>query len=70
MIEVKDIWKTYGDKLAKKIRYELKKSGFKDKFDVVFSSEEPKCEEMGSFMAVTGSFGLTICSLVVKRLIS
>ena len=70
MIEVKDIWKTYGDKLAKKFRYELKKAGFSKKFDVVFSSEEPKCEEMGSFMAVTGSFGLTLCSVVVKRLLS
>jgi len=69
MIEVKDIWKTYGDKLAKKFRYELKKAGFKGKFDVVFSPEEPRCEEMGSFMAVTGSFGLTLCSLVVKRLL-
>ncbi len=69
LIEVKGIWKTYGDKLAKKFRYELRKSGFKDDFDVVFSSEEPKCEELGSFMAVTGSFGLIICSLVVKRLI-
>jgi len=70
MIEIKDIWKTYGDKLAKKFRYELKKAGFSKKFDVVFSSEEPKCEEMGSFMAVTGSFGLTLCSVVVKRLLS
>jgi len=69
LIEVKDIWKTYGDKLAKKFRYELKKAGFKGKFDVVFSPEEPRCEDMGSFMAVTGSFGLTLCSLVVQRLI-
>jgi tRNA A37 threonylcarbamoyladenosine dehydratase len=70
MIEVKDIWKTYGDKLAKKFRYELKKAGFKGKFDVVFSPEEPKCIELGSFMAVTGSFGLTLCSLVIKRILS
>jgi tRNA A37 threonylcarbamoyladenosine dehydratase len=67
---VKDIWKTYGDKLAKKFRYELKKAGFKGKFDVVFSPEEPKCIELGSFMAVTGSFGLTLCSLVAKRILS
>ena len=68
-IEVKDIWKTYGDKLAKKFRYELKKAGFSGKFDVVFSTEEPKCKELGSFIGVTGSFGLTICSLVVRKLI-
>jgi tRNA A37 threonylcarbamoyladenosine dehydratase len=69
-IKVVSIWKTHTDPLAKKFRYELKKSGFKEKFDVVFSSEEPKSEEMGSFMAVTGSFGLTLCSLVVKRVLS
>ena len=70
MIEVKDIWKTHGDKLAKKFRYELKKVGFRKKFKVVFSLEEPKCEEMGSFMGVTGSFGLVLCSEVVKKIIS
>ena len=69
-IVVKDIWKTFGDRFAKKFRYELKKSGFGGKFDVVFSTEEPKCKEMGSFMGVTGSFGLRICSLVIKRILS
>ena len=68
-IIIKDIWKTYGDKLAKKFRYELKKVGFDKKFDVVFSTEEPKCTELGSFMGVTGSFGLRLCSLVIKRIV-
>ena len=68
-IVVKDISKTFGDRFAKKFRYELKKSGFRGKFDVVFSTEEPKCKEMGSFMAVTGSFGLRICSLVIERIL-
>ena len=68
-IIVRDIWKTYGDKLAKKFRYELKKAGFDKKFDVVFSTEEPLCKELGSFMGVTGSFGLRLCSLIIKRLI-
>jgi len=66
-IESVDIWKTHGDKLAKKFRYELKKVGFKGKFPVVFSTEEPNCKELGSFMGVTGSFGLRICSMVVRR---
>ena len=69
-IVVKDIWKTFGDRLAKKFRYELKKSGFSGKFDVVFSTEEPRCKELGSFMGVTGSFGLRICSLVVEKVLS
>lgn len=67
-IEVCSIWKTHGDALAKKFRYELKKSGFKGKFDVVFSAELPHCTDMGSFMGVTGSFGLTLCSLAIKKL--
>ena len=62
------IFKTHGDRLAKKIRYELKKRKFNKKFDVVFSSEEPKSSS-GSFMGVTGAFGLAICSLVVQKIL-
>ncbi len=67
-IEIASIWKTHGDALAKKFRYELKKSGFKGKFDVVFSPEVPHCTEMGSFMGVTGAFGLALCSLAIRKL--
>ncbi|MBE0491646.1 MAG: ThiF family adenylyltransferase [Sulfurospirillum sp.] len=59
------IWKTYGDGLAKKFRYELKKAGFKQKFEVIFSSEEPKCVPKGSFVGVTGSFGLMLASRAI-----
>lgn len=69
-IEVTNIWKTYGDPLAKKFRNELKKERFNKKFDVVFSSEESKCQGLGSFVGVTGSFGLTLASLAVKKLLS
>ena len=69
LIEVKSIWKTHNDRLAKKFRYELKKSGVSGDFLVLFSPEEPKCVELGSFMGVTGSFGLRLCSEVIKRLI-
>jgi len=67
-IEVASIWQTHGDALAKKFRYELKKSGFAGEFDVVFSSERPSCVEMGSFMGVTGSFGLALCALAIEKL--
>ena len=40
-IEYKSIWETFNDPFIRKIRYELKKIGFKKKFKVVFSSEEP-----------------------------
>jgi len=69
-IEVTSIWKTYGDPLAKKIRYELKKSGFKGDFLALFSSEEPKCQTRGSFVGVTGSFGLIMCSVAIKKIIT
>ena len=68
-IEIIDIWKTYNDGLAKKFRSELKKIGFKKKFDVVFSSELPNCKELGSFVGVTGSFGLALSALAIKKLL-
>ncbi len=68
-IEIKSIWRSHGDALAKKFRYELKKSGFEGDFPVVFSSETPKCRELGSFVGVTGAFGLALCSKVVEEVI-
>lgn len=69
-IEIRSIWRTQGDPLARKIRYELRKRGFAGDFDVVCSSEPPRVKSMGSFMGVTASFGLFIASYVVRRLIS
>ncbi|WP_024954970.1 tRNA threonylcarbamoyladenosine dehydratase [Sulfurospirillum arcachonense] len=69
-IEITNIWKTHGDGLAKKFRYELKKVGFKKKFDVVFSPELPNCQGLGSFVGVTGSFGLTLSSLAIRKLLN
>lgn len=68
-VKVDDIWKTYGDKFGSKIRYELKKRGFKKKYKVIFSSEEARVKEKGSFMGVTATFGLFMCSEAVKRLL-
>jgi tRNA A37 threonylcarbamoyladenosine dehydratase len=67
-IKVDDIWKSYGDKFGSKIRYELKKRGFKKKYKVIFSSEEIVVKEKGSFMGVTASFGLTMCSEAIKKI--
>ena len=68
-IKVAPVFKTYGDALAKKFRYELKKSGFKGSFDVVFSDKEPRCKNLGSFMGVTASFGLNLASLLIRKLL-
>ncbi len=68
-IQLTSIWKTHGDALAKKFRYELKKSGFKGDFPVAFSPESAKCTDLGSFVGVTGAFGLAICSQAVREII-
>jgi len=67
-IKVDDIWKSYGDKFGSKIRYELRKRGFKKKYKVIFSSEEAVVKEKGSFMGVTAAFGLTMCAETIKYL--
>ncbi|MDL0101812.1 tRNA threonylcarbamoyladenosine dehydratase [Campylobacter felis] len=69
-IKTASIFKTHGDALAKKFRYELRKSGFKGDFDVVFSNEEAKCKNLGSFMGVTASFGLALASLALKKVLN
>jgi len=68
-IRYTSIWKTHGDALAKKMRYELKKSGFEGDFITVFSDEEPTCKELGSLMCVTGAFGFTLASLAIQKII-
>ena len=67
-IKVDDVFKSYGDRFGAKIRYELKKRGFKKKYTVIFSSEEANIKEKGSFMGVTAAFGLTMCSEAIKKL--
>ncbi len=69
-IEYINIFKTYNDPFAKKIRELLKKERFTKSFKVIFSSELANCKEMGSFVGVTGSFGLTMCSITIQKLLS
>ncbi len=68
-IEYINIFKTHNDPFARKIRNALKKERFSKNYKVIFSSEHPHCKEMGSFIGVTGSFGLMMCSLSIQRLI-
>lgn len=68
LIKNDSIWKTKGDGLAKKFRYELRKANFNGDFQVVYSDESPKCQDLGSFVGVTGSFGFALCSLAIKTL--
>ncbi len=68
-LKLQVFFKTHGDALAKKFRYELRKSGFKGNFDVVFSDEEAHCKDLGSFMGVTASFGLALASLAMRKIL-
>ena len=67
-IEVATIWKTHGDRFGAKIRYELKKRKFDKNYTVIFSSEEARIKEKGSFVGVTGAFGLAMCAETIKKL--
>jgi tRNA A37 threonylcarbamoyladenosine dehydratase len=69
-IEYKSIWDTFNDPFIRKIRTELKQKGFKKKFKVIFSSENPMCIEKGSFEGVTGSFGLMMASITIQKIIA
>lgn len=67
-IQVADVFKTHSDKFAAKYRYELRRAGLGNaSFDVVFSTELPRCEKLGSFMGVTASFGLMLASLALQK---
>jgi len=70
MIEYISIWKTHNDPFAKKVRDEIKKLNFKPNFKVIFSAETPRCKEKGSFVGVTGSFGLTLAAKAIDRLLA
>ena len=69
-IEYINIFKTYNDPFIKRVRDELKKVKFNKNFKVIFSSELPVNKRMGSFVGVTGSFGLALCSITIKKLLS
>lgn len=67
-IEYISLWKTTNDPFLRKIRTLLKKEGFTKEFKVIWSSEVPKVVSKGSFVGVTGSFGLTMCSIAIRKL--
>lgn len=69
-IKVDSVWKSYGDKFARKFRELLKKEGFCGDFKVIFSPENPRCKPLGSFSAVTGSFGLQIGSEIIRDILN
>lgn len=71
MFEVSDIFKTFNDPLAKKIRKMLKDRGILS-LDVVYSREKPMkaSDTIGSAMFAVGASGLLLSEHVIHRLIS
>ncbi len=69
-IKLDSVWKSYGDRFARKFRESLKKEQFCGDFKVIFSPEPPACKELGSFSAVTGSFGLLLASETIKKILN
>ena len=56
--------------MASLLQDELKKQGFKKKFKVIISTEEPLCVDKGSFEGVTASFGLMMASVTIQKIVN
>ena len=69
-IQYISIWDTFNDPFIKIIRKTLKKDGFNKKLTIVFSSEEAKSTQKGSYIGVTASFGLAMCSYCINKTLS
>ena len=64
-VEITKLQKTSYDPLAKKLRNVFKN----DNFYVVSSTEQTKCEELGSYMGVVSVFGIFLAHHVIMKLI-
>jgi len=68
-IKVCSIWETENDPFAKSIRKALRRNKFSKDYTVIFSSAERVGNDGGSFVGVTGAFGLAMCGEAIKNLI-
>jgi len=69
-IKICSIWETENDPFAKSIRKSLRRNGFTKDYTVIFSSAERVVNSGGSFVGVTGAFGLAMCSETVRKIIT
>lgn len=68
-VRVDSIWRSQGDPFSSKIRRELKRRKFDRNYRCVFSAETARTKEKGSFVGVTGAFGLAMCSEAMRLLL-
>ena len=71
-IAVGDISETHTDPLARAVRRELGKRGISKGVKCVFSKEAPARRDgaLGSFVSVTGVFGLTLAQIAIDEILS
>ena len=55
-IRLDNIWKTHGDKFARKLLEYLKKAGIRRSFKAAFSPEVPKCKALWSCICCNNEF--------------
>lgn len=70
-IRVSKIWQVEHDPFASRVKRRLRYEGLRFNYTVVCSEEPPvRCQEnyLGSFIGVTGAFGLAMASEAIKRL--
>ena len=62
--------KVAGDGLARALRRRFRDCGARPRFDCVWSEEPPRaCQERGSLMAVTATFGMCLAARIVELLV-
>lgn len=64
-VEITKLQKTSYDPLAKKLRNKFKKNNFY----VVSSTENSKCEELGSYMGVVSTFGIYAAHHIIMQIV-
>ena len=64
-VQITKLQKTSYDPLAKKLRLRFKNNNF----DVVSSTEESKCDELGSYMGVVSIFGIYAAHHIIMKIV-
>ncbi|MGE4295538.1 MAG: ThiF family adenylyltransferase [Campylobacterales bacterium] len=70
-IKVSKIWQVEHDPFASRVKRRLRYEGLRFNYTVIYSEEPPvRCHEnaLGSFIGVTGAFGLAMAAEAIKRL--
>ena len=67
-IRVCNIFQEMRDGFTRKIRRQLNEASFSQDYTVISSMQKPQSRLKGSFVAVTGAFGLVMAAEAVRQL--